>query len=344
MYLNQWQTEMVEQTAVSYSDKVKQFALTPLTLYQGEYHNVAQLLMRLGIWAFQKPDQVLSQIAYSRPYTVMIGFKPSRFHLGHITLAREVAWHQINGGIPIFVVSGHEAGVPLSDQDAVNKVKQFWRIVTDVLGFDLPHPLHIYSDSYSKEISELERQVGDALTVQKVLNLYGWEPTSTINRLRIASTICAAFLLPQVLFPNLPSLVPIDINQVTHSELARFVSGKLNLSMPTFTYRMLLPSLLGPTVRMSIKDPRSALFLDEDRVTAESKLRKCFSGGRATAKEQSSIGGDVYVCSFFRIAETTLEISQTSSMLSECVSGTTLCRECKAGHINAILQKLNAND
>ncbi len=199
----------------------------------------------------------------------------------------------------------------------------------------------MYSDKECLDLRLLEDRVEEVVPIQKILQLYGWETNISIAALRVATMNTAAFLFPHSLLRGAPTIVLSDIKQVTHAEVAKIAARKLGIPIPSFSYRMLLPSLLGPQRRMSVKDERSAIFLDEDVSTISKKLRKCFSGGCRTVEEQREKGGNPFTCSFFKVCNLLLSCEDTTKMLSKCVSGQILCGHCKAEYIEPSLSRLS---
>ncbi|HNS34136.1 MAG TPA: hypothetical protein PKG83_02860 [bacterium] len=343
MKLDEWHASSISQYLKDHEGKARQFGLIPLLKNEDKlssFGDVIESLRRLGVWAMQFPTPVLTALQGSREFFVLVGFKPSRFHLGHLTLAQELVWYMNHGAKPFFIVSGYEAGTSLSADEARAKVSEFWRIIRVVQGKDIPEPEHVYSDKECLQLRLLEDQVEECVPTQKILQLYGWKSDITVGALRIATMNAAAFLFPCRLFPDVPLLVLSDIKQITHAEVAKIAARKMGLRVPAFSYRMLLSSLQGPRQRMSIRDENSAIFLNESVGTMAVKLRKCFSGGRKTVDEQRQLGGNPFTCSFFRICKLLIPEKQAQEMLINCVSGSVMCGDCKRQRLNEALCRL----
>ena len=343
MKLSEWHVQTIKQHTGDYADKVEQFGLTPLLQSEtrlGSFTDIIEQLQYLGIWALQNPNPVLGAIRDRREFCALVGFRPSRFHLGHITLAHELAWYISRGAVPFFIVSGYEAGAALSGNEARARVSEFWQIVRAICGQELPEPYYVYSDKECLELRLMEDRVEEVVPIQKILQLYGWKSNISIAAVRVATMNAAAFLFPHSLLHGIPTIVLSDVKQVTHSEVAKIAARKLNIPIPAFSYRMLLPSLLGPQQRMSVKDMRSAIFLDEEVDTISKKLLRCFSGGCKTIEEQRENGGNPFTCSFFKICNLLLSCEDTSEMLSSCISGRMLCGQCKEKYVEPSLRSV----
>ena len=343
MKLSEWHALKVGQHFKEHEVKVRQFSLTPV-LREAEqltsFTDIIESMQQLGVWALQHSTPILQAIHDDREFCVLVGFRPSRFHLGHITLIQELLWYMDHGAKPIFIVSGHEANTSLSADQARKKVLEFWQILLAESGQKIPEPDHIYSDKECLDLRLLEDRVEECVPAQKIFQLYGWKSEISVAVLRVATKTAAAFLFPRVLFPKLPVVVLSDINQVTHSEVAKIVSRKMGITVPAFSYRVLLPSLLGPQKRMSIRNERSAIFLNEDVGQASKKLRRCFSGGRRTVSEQREQGGNPFVCSFFSVCRLLLSGGEVEELLGKCVSGQASCGDCKSLYVQPALKRL----
>ena len=325
--------------------KVQQFGLTPLSEYEGLRTNLARSLAKTGVWAMKDPDQIFDQIDRGQSYNLLVGFKPSRFHAGHITLGPEIAWHIKHGAEPFFVVSGHEANTFLSTDQARAKVGEFWKtVIRGVLKEDLAFPQYVYSDVDSPEIRSLKSVVDNKIKIAELLRLYGWNAGEiTMNQLNTPGTLTASFLLPQLISPEKPTLVTADVKQVTHAEITNKVARRLNVSPPSFSYRLLLPSLKSNNgQRMSIEVPNTAVFLGDDPEVNRKKLIKAVSGGRSV-NEQEKLGGNPHKCSFFKIADLVLKDATLEQVLQACMSGKNLCGECKNGIVEDITSAISGN-
>jgi tryptophanyl-tRNA synthetase len=254
---------------------------------------------------------------------------------------RELCWLVKQGGQPIFVFAGYETGRFLSAEDAKTEMARFGEIYLKFTGDPLPNTSVSFSDQDCRELQVLENRAGECLLARKVLQLYGWNEGVSVAMLRVPAITSGAFLLPANLFPKRPTLVLSDIHQITHAEAAKIVARQLKLPSPSYSYRLLLPSLEGPEQRMSVKSQKSLILLNEARDQIERKLQRSFSGGRLTPEEQRREGGNPHRCSFFKIAEVLQPRDASTRMYQECVSGTSLCGECKKKHMPILVEKIH---
>merc|ERR1719330_950409 len=99
-------------------------------------------------------------------------------------------------------------------------------------------------------------------------------------------------------------LIPCAIDQDPYFRLTRDIAHKLVSKpdshplkgKPALVHSKFFPPLQGATGKMSSSDENSAVFVTDAPEQIESKIMKyCFSGGRATAKEQRERGADLEV-------------------------------------------------
>ncbi|QQG49875.1 MAG: hypothetical protein HZB70_03720 [Candidatus Berkelbacteria bacterium] len=343
MLTESWLQDRMRLAAAEATVTVKQFALETIADSPDDaFTEIRNGFARVGVFAFQNPVPVFEAMLDRKQFSVLVGMRPNAvFHLGHLTLMRELHWLIQQGGQPIFVFAGYEADRHITTSEAEQETMRFDQAYRKFTGTPLPATAVSFSDQDSQELKVLELGAAKCLSTRKVLQLYGWDASIPLASLRVPAITAAAFLLPTTLYPKRPALVLSDIHQVTHAEAAKIVACKLQLPSPSYSYRLLLPSLRGPTKRMSAKDAKSLITLIEPTEQVERKLRQCFSGGRQSPEEQRSAGGDPQHCSFFRIAELLQPYETTAQMHEDCVSGASLCGECKKKHLSNIARRIH---
>ena len=345
MSIENWSIQVSKQVSENEKDKISQFGLVPL---YGElskddgFDDLRENFLRLGIWSLYNPGPIFKAIKDKQPFSVLIGMRPAQnLHLGHLTLMNEVSWLQSKGGQPIFVFASYEAGKVVDQKELQRNAELFSESYTRFTESTLPKKTVFLSDKEDRDIRLLEDRVSEHLRLNKILQLYGWNDQISLADIRVVSMTVAAFLYPSILYSERPAIILSDINQVTHAEMTKIVSRKLNLPSSTYSYRMLLPSLEGTGRRMSIKDPKSIVFLTENQDQVSQKMMKSLSGGRKTIEEQRLLGGDPLRCSFFKIANTLIAHQESTNAYNECVSGSVSCRECKLKHLPEIVKKFS---
>lgn len=343
MTLDKWVLERVRLAAEEAADKAKQFALEAIAnAPKDTFTEIREGFARVGVWALQNPLPVFEAMRNGKPFTVLVGMRPApMFHVGHLTLMRELHWLMERGGQSVFLFASYEAGKFITADDAKTEMARFEEIYLRFTGTPLAETAVSFSDRECEELQVLEDRAAENLSVRKVLQLYGWDDGVSVATLRVPAITAASFLFPAVRFPDRPTLVLSDTHQITHAEATKIVARQLNLPLPSYSYRMLIPSLEGPAQRMSVKNLKSVILLNETRETVNKKLQRSFSGGRLTPEEQRRDGGDPHRCSFFKIAEVLQSRDTTTRMYQECVSGASLCGECKGKHMPELVEKIH---
>ena len=90
---------------------------------------------------------------------------------------------------------------------------------------------------------------------------------------------------------NIPSATTRDKGPIRMAllELERKMGG-MGLLAPSSTYHRFAVGMTGD--KMSSSKPKTTLFLSDDVVSAEKKIKKSFSGGQTTIEEHRRLGGD----------------------------------------------------
>lgn len=265
-----------------------------------------------------------------KPVAVLSGIKPSgSFHLGTKMTAEEMIFFQKKFGAKLFYcIADLEAyadnGLPLekSRENAISNVADLL-----ALGLDEKNS-HIYFQSREKRVTNYAYMVASRTTYATAKAIYG---EKDFGLYFAAFTQVGDILLPQHEDFGGPKnvLVPVGIDQDPHIRFARDIAAKLGLVAPSATYHKTIKSLDG-TAKMSKRDPRNIITLDDKPEDAYKKVMSTFTGGRTTAEEQRRIGGDIDVCVVWDLARFHfLEDAELEKMKKDCTSGAVLCGECK---------------
>lgn len=337
MSIENWSIQISNKAAEIEKDKINQFGLNILSKElnkNDEFNGLREKFLRLGVLSLESPEPIFKAIKDKQLFSILIGMRPvQNLHLGHLTLMNEVSFLQSLGGQPIFIFASYEADKIMDQKELEKNIELFSKNYTKFTGSILPKETIFLSDKEDRNLQLLENRVSKYLKLNKVFQLYGWDDQISLADIRVASMTVAAFLYPSTIYPKVPTIILSDINQITHAEMTKIVSHKLDLPRPTYSYRTLLPSLEGVGQRMSSKDPKSTIFLTENQDQVLQKMKKSFSGGQKTIEEQKLLGGDPFRCSFFKITNTLVDYQESTNIYKECVSGYVACNECKQKHL-----------
>src|SRR2546430_2481268 len=174
----------------------------------------------------------------------------------------------------------------------------------------------------------------------------GFENSNTMGELSYTGSRAApAFRPAGEAGHEVPVLIPCGIDQAPHFRVARDVAPKLGYPKPALIHNKLLPSLLGPTGKMSASIPESSIFTTDTEAQAQKKIMNAFTGGRATVEEQRRLGANPYICSIF--AQYNYIFEPDDGHLAEvertCKSGERLCGDCKTELWGKVRPWLNAH-
>ncbi len=282
------------------------------------------LIAHRDLGAFIESAKKKKQVA------VLSGIKPSgSFHLGTKMTAEEMIFFQAKFGAKLYYcIADLEAyadnGLSLekSKENAISNIADLL-----ALGLDEKNA-YIYFQSREKRVTNYAYMVAAKTTHATVKAIYG---EKDFGLYFAAFTQVGDILLPQHEDFGGPKnvLVPVGLDQDPHIRFARDMAAKLGLVAPSATYHKTIKSLDG-TSKMSKRDPRSIITLDDDPQEAYKKVMSTFTGGRTTADEQRKIGGDLGVCVVWDLARFHfLNDSELADMRAGCASGKMLCGECK---------------
>jgi tryptophanyl-tRNA synthetase len=165
------------------------------------------------------------------------------------------------------------------------------------LGFD-PKKTEVIIDfeNMNQELYNLSIRCAKTITNSTVKSAFGFTGDKNIG-INFYPAMQAAHILYPTIKYNIPTLVPIGVDQDIFIKLTRDIAHKLKLPKPGDILSKFLPSLEGGS-KMSASNPNSAIYLDDSDKEIERKLKKAFSGGKETLEEHRKHGGnpDIDVC------------------------------------------------
>jgi len=200
------------------------------------------------------------------------------------------------------------------------------------MGFD-PKLTRIFLDTeYIRHLYPIAIEVAKRITFSTTQAVFGFENSNNIGEIFYTSIQAAPAFLPTVeAGHDVPVLIPCGIDQDPHFRVARDVAPRLGYPKPALIHNKLLPSLLGPTGKMSASIPESSIFTTDTEAQAQKKIMNAFTGGRATVEEQRRLGANPLICSIF--AQYNYIFEPDDGHLAEvertCKSGERLCGDCK---------------
>ena len=251
------------------------------------------LVERGALFAHRDLGSFLEAAEKKKPIAVISGIKPSgSFHLGSKLTCDELVFFQKRFGAKVFYcIADLEAyadnGLAL-EQSKLNARSN----IADLLALGLDEKnAHFYFQSHEKRVTNYAYMAATKSTYAMLKAIYG---EKNFGLYFAALTQVGDILLPQHEDFGGPKhvLVPVGLDQDPHIRFARDMASKLGLVAPSAVYHRTIKSLDG-SEKMSKRDPKKVIMLDEPLEATRKKLESAFTGGRNTAEEQRKFGGDI---------------------------------------------------
>ncbi|GIE92486.1 aminotransferase class I/II-fold pyridoxal phosphate-dependent enzyme [Actinoplanes regularis] len=316
--LSYWHNARNAAVTVAHADRAARFGLRPLAVEDANLPPIMRRLAGGAVWAWQ-PGTALEGTASLR-----VGIAGRRLHLGHLSLARDIARFQ-EQGFPVTFV-GRPGRAPEAVRTLIERMAQFGgQDPSRIIDLDAP------------ETRAFEDRVMDSLTLGRMRQVYGWNSSTALTLLQDAVAMMTFFLYDS---GDDPTVALVDAGQVPHSALMRTVARRLAVHAPHIAYRRLLPDLRGTTGRASVHRPDSTIFLDEPGDAVRDRFMTAVTGGRATADDQRSRGGDPTICPTFEVIELLCAPGRAAVAAESCRAGAVLCRDCKFEHADEVVSAI----
>jgi tryptophanyl-tRNA synthetase len=271
-----------------------------------------------------------------KEFSVILGLKPSKIHLGHLNIINEVKYWEKIGGKVFFVLGYFEKLIDLNfDKDSTYKISEN---IQRQLSEGIKNKVSIIDTIYP-EWNDWQNIVENQITVNKVNQLLGWDKNKTLRNYKIVSNMVTSFLAPQFFLQHpTTTVIPCGVTELPFIELSKIVANKLNLIEPTATFKYKIPSV-NNSERMSSNSIDSTIFMDDSIDVIKTKLLKTKTGGRATVLEQKQIGGDPLKCPFLKLVTFFIDATISNVIINDCLSGN-LCSDCKKQTLQVIKKDL----
>ena len=316
----------------------------------GELH---PLLARGVYYSHRDLTALLQQYDSGRPFFLYSGRGPSGpLHTSHLLQFELCQWLQERFRAPMYIqITDDEkywvrAGLTRAETESFGLEN-----LVDILavGFD-PKRTHVFFDTRSiAALYPLAVDVAKRVNYSTVKAVFGFTPSTNIGLLFYTALQTAPCFYPSwVAGTSVPCLIPCGIDQDPHFRVTRDIAETLGYPKPALLHSQMMPGLLGERVMSTTGDVAdNALFLDDPPKEVDRKLRKAFTGGRATVEEQRRLGATPEICSIWamwrtRFAATDEKFEQVTR---DCRSGALLCGDCKGeliGRVQGFLEQHRA--
>ena len=328
--------------AVDYDRLVTQFGterITPPLLERirrlaGDLH---PMLRRGVVYSHRDLNWILDQYEKKTPFALYTGRGPSSgIHIGHMLPWFFTKWLQEKFRSTLYFQITDDEKFLFKDFDKLDEAtKVGYENILDIIamGFD-PKRTKIFLDTeYIHHLYPIAVEVAKRITYSTTQAVFGFENSNNIGEIFYTSVQAAPSFFPSVdAGKSVPVLIPCGIDQDPHFRIARDVATRIGYPKPALIHNKLLPSLLGPTGKMSASIPESSIFTTDTEAQAKKKVMNAFTGGRATVEEQRRLGANPYICSVFAQYNYIFEPDDAGLAVVErtCKSGERLCADCKS--------------
>lgn len=321
-----WHATRNAEVTVQHAARAHRFGLQPLTPPSHDQPAIIRHLATRTAWAWQPGTGLPTETREAR-----VGIAGNRLHLGHLSLARDISWLQGKGYSIAFVGRpSRSADTGLAMQELIQRVKQFGG-----------HEPSRMIDLDSPAVRPFEDQVLSALTLGRMRQVYGWDADTSLRLLQDAVAMMSFFLYPP---GEAPGVALVDAGQAPHTALMKTVARRIAASTPHVAYRRLVPDLRRRFGRASVHEPDSTIFLDESPDVIRQKFMATITGGRASADEQRTCGGDLAACPAFEMIELLCSPDRATAAARRCRAGDVLCRDCKMEHADEVVAGFHPTD
>ena len=325
-----------------YERLYKEFGIEPFKSLLSRVPNPSMYMRRGIIFGHRDFDRILNAMRKHEEFAVLSGIKPTgEFHLGTLMTAKEIIYFQQQGAQTFYCIADVEAyednKIPFenSEKTAVDNVADML-----ALGLD-PKRAYIYRQSKETRVKDLAIIFGRAATLATMKAIYGER--------HIGLYLSALIQAGDILLPQLedfggpqPTVIPVGIDQDPHIRLTRDLAQRFNRKykfiLPSSTLHKLMKGLDG-SPKMSKRQMNYFTLHDEPETIAE-RISNAFTGGRATIKEQSELGGVPEICPIYEncLFHFVEDDDKIRKAYHDCKTGTLLCGEHKKQTIDIVLR------
>ncbi len=308
-------------------------------------HGPLHPLLSRGIYYSHRDlEQVLDQYERGDPFFLYSGRGPSGpLHLSHLVPFALCQWFQEKLDVPMYIqITDDEKFWARSKLTREETIRWGYENLVDILalGFD-PKKTRVFFDSRSiAALYPLAIRVARKIPYSTVKAVFGFPPSTNIGLVFYTALQTVPCFYPSwESGRTVPCLIPCGIDQDPHFRVTRDIAEPLGYPKPALIHSQMIPGLLGEEVMSTTgNEVDNALFLNDPPKVVERKLRRAFTGGRASVEEQRRLGATPEICSIWALWRTRFADSQEKfeQVTRDCRSGALLCGDCKGELIERV--------
>lgn len=295
-------------------------------------------VVRRGIYYSHRDlSELLDRYAKGEPFFVYSGRGPSGpMHTAHLLPFELCRWIQERFRVPMYIQITDDEKFWFRPELSRAEAERWGREnLLDILavGFD-PKRTKVFFDTRSAgAMYPLAADVAKRIPYSTVKAVFGFKPSANIGLVfYTALQTVPAFYPSWRAGTSIPCLIPCGIDQDPHFRITRDIAESLGYPKPALLHSQILQGLLGPGKMSSGGNQKdNALFLNDPPEEVERKVRRAFTGGRASIEEQRRLGATPEVCSIWALwrSKFARDDAEFDEVTAGCRSGTLLCGECK---------------
>lgn len=304
------------------------------------------LLTRGVYYSHRDLNLVLDKYAHGHPFFLYSGRGPSGpLHISHLVPFELCRWLQAKLGVEMYIqITDDEKFWARSQLTREDTLRWGYENLLDILavGFDRKKT-HVFFDSRSiAALYPLAIRVARKIPYSTVKAVFGFPPSANIGLVFYTALQTVPCFYPSwVAEKSIPCLIPCGIDQDPHFRVTRDIAEGLGYPKPALIHSQMIPGLLGEGVMSTTGNEKdNALFLNDPPKVVERKVRRAFTGGRASVEEQRRLGATPEICSVWALWKTRFapEQKEFDRITADCRSGALLCGDCKS----QLLEKVHA--
>lgn len=286
---------------IDYKKLIKEFGIKPLPKLP-EVLKQNHLFRRNILFAQRDFDKILEAIQNKKPFVVMTGLMPTgEMHIGHMILIQELVFYQSLGAKIYIAVADIEAynarnqSLKDSRKKAIEYIKNYIAIGLKSENCEIYFQSERSNDAAkSNAYYRLQNLFANHASFNEMKGVYGEISPGKMTASLLQASDMFHTQLPEFT-GDLPTLIPVGIDQDPHIRLARGISKRFKshkFNQIASIYHTFMPGLRGG--KMSASDPNSHIALTDSPSQIKNKInRHAFSGGQETIEEHRKLGGNI---------------------------------------------------
>lgn len=336
---------------IDYAKLREQFGTQELTtsaldqlreLTGGELH---PLLARGIYYSHRDLESLLREYRKGNRFFLYSGRGPSGpLHLSHLVPFELCRWLQEKLDVPMYIqITDDEKFWARGQLTREESIQWGYENLLDILalGFDRSKTRIFFDSKSIAALYPLAIRVARKIPYSTVKAVFGFVPSTNIGLVFYTALQTVPCFYPSwESGRSVPCLIPCGIDQDPHFRVTRDIAESLGYPKPALLHSTMIPGLQEGVMSTTGSAVDNALFLNDPPKTVERKVRRAFTGGRASVEEQRRLGATPEICSVWamwrtRFAETDAKFEQVTR---DCRSGALLCGDCKG----EILERIHA--